>query len=97
MMPLVAGRISTKRQMLIYTVLLLPVSLVPYFLGAAGLLYAAGAGVLGLAFIASAVRVMREPDAVDDRAARAMFKFSLLYLFLIFVFLLADTLLGLGG
>ena len=97
MMPLVAGRISTKRQMLIYTMLLLPVSLVPYFLGAAGLLYAVGAGVLGLAFIASAVRVMREPDAVDDQATRAMFKFSLLYLFLVFAFLLADTLLGLGG
>jgi len=97
MMPVVAGRISTKRQMLVYTLLLLPVSLIPYFLGATGLLYAVGAAVLGLAFIASAVRVMREPDAADDQAARAMFKFSLLYLFLIFALLLADILLGLGG
>ena len=97
MMPVVAGRISTKRQMLVYTLLLLPVSLIPYFLGATGLLYAAGAAVLGLAFIASAVRVMREPDAADDQAARAMFKFSLLYLFLIFALLLADILLGLSG
>jgi len=97
MMPVVAGRISTKRQMLVYTLLLLPVSLIPYLLGATGLLYAVGAAVLGLAFIASAVRVMREPDAADDQAARAMFKFSLLYLFLIFALLLADILLGLGG
>jgi protoheme IX farnesyltransferase len=97
MMPVVAGRVSTKRQMLIYTLALLPVSLTPYFLGGTGLLYAAGATVLGLAFIASAVRVICEPDAAKDQAARAMFKFSLLYLFLIFAFLLVDQLLGIGG
>jgi len=97
MMPVVAGRVSTKRQMLVYTLLLLPVSLTPYFLGGTGLLYAVGAAVLGLAFIVSAVRVIREPVAAEDQAARAMFKFSLLYLFLIFALLLADTLLGLGG
>lgn len=97
MMPVVAGRSSTKRQMLAYTILLVPVSLTPYFLGAAGLVYAVGAALLGLAFIASAVRVLREPDAAEDKAARAMFGFSILYLFLIFALLLADVLMGLGG
>ncbi|MBT3809647.1 MAG: protoheme IX farnesyltransferase, partial [Rhodospirillaceae bacterium] len=97
MMPVVAGRRSTKRQMLAYTLLLVPVSLVPFALGGAGLLYAGGTTLLGLAFIASAVRVLREPDAAEDRRARQMFGFSILYLFLVFAFLLADSLLGLAG
>lgn len=97
MMPVVAGRRSTKRQMLAYTLLLVPVSLMPFALGAAGLLYAGGTTLLGLAFIASAVRVLREPDAAEDRRARQMFGFSILYLFLVFALLLADSLLGLAG
>ncbi|MDA0785464.1 MAG: heme o synthase [Proteobacteria bacterium] len=97
MMPVVAGRKSTKRQMLAYTLLLVPVSLAPYALGAAGLLYAIGVAVLGGAFIVSAVRVMREPDAAEDRRARQMFAFSILYLFLVFALLLADSLIGLAG
>lgn len=97
MMPVVAGRASTKRQMLAYTLILLPVSLTPYLLGGAGLVYATGAALLGLLFIASAVRVIREPEAAEDKAAKAMFGFSILYLFLIFALLLADVLLGLGG
>jgi len=97
MMPVVAGRISTKRQMLAYTVLLIAVSLVPFALGAAGLLYAGGVSLLGLAFLVSAWRVIREPDSAEDRRARQMFGFSILYLFLVFALLLADSLLGLGA
>ena len=97
MMPVVAGRKSTKRQMLAYTLLLVPVSLAPFALGAAGLLYAIGVAVLGGAFIISAVRVLREPDAAEDRRARQMFGFSILYLFLVFALLLADSLLGLAS
>ncbi len=97
MMPVVAGRASTKRQMLAYTLILVPVSLTPSLLGGAGLVYAAGAAVLGLMFIASAVRVLREPEGSEDRAAKAMFGFSILYLFLLFAVLLADVLLGFGN
>jgi protoheme IX farnesyltransferase len=97
MMPVVAGRQSTKRQMLAYTLLLVPVSLAPFALGAAGLLYAVGVAALGAAFIASAWRVLREPDAAEDKRARQMFGFSILYLFLVFALLLADSLLGLAG
>jgi protoheme IX farnesyltransferase len=97
MMPVVAGRKSTKRQMLAYTLLLVPVSLAPFALGAAGLLYAIGVTLLGAAFIVSAVRVLREPDAAEDRRARQMFGFSILYLFLVFALLLADSLIGLAG
>ncbi|MEP4888190.1 MAG: heme o synthase, partial [Alphaproteobacteria bacterium] len=97
MMPVVAGRKSTKHQMLAYTLLLVPVSLVPFALGAAGLLYAIGAAALGVAFIVCAVRVLREPDAAEDRRARQMFGFSILYLFLVFALLLADSLIALVG
>ena len=54
------------------------------------MIYAAGAALLGLMFIASAARVLREPDNADDRRARQMFGFSILYLFLLFALLLAD-------
>jgi len=97
MMPVVAGRASTKRQILAYTLILVPVSLTPAPLGGAGLVYAAGAALLGLMFIASAIRVLREPEGAEDRAAKAMFGFSILYLFLLFAVLLADVLLGFGN
>ena len=96
MMPVVVGAASTKRQMLAYTVALVPVSLVPFALGGAGLLYAVGVAVLGAMFVLSAVGVLREPAEAGDRRARRMFRFSILYLFLVFALLLADSLLGLA-
>ncbi len=96
MMPVVVGAASTKRQMLAYTVALVPVSLVPFALGGAGLLYAVGVAVLGAIFVLSAVGVLREPAEAGDRRARRMFGFSILYLFLVFALLLADSLLGLA-
>ncbi len=87
MLPVVAGQRETKRQMLLYTLVLWPVSLAPWFLGVAGALYAAGALALSGMFTAFAVRVWREPG---DRAARQMFGFSVLYLMLIFTLLLVD-------
>jgi heme o synthase len=90
MLPVVAGRPETKRQILLYTVLLLPVTLAPYFLGVAGPVYGALAALLGAIFIGCAVRVHREPDAARDRAARRMFAFSILYLFILFALLIVD-------
>jgi heme o synthase len=87
MLPVVAGTRETKRQMLLYTLVLCPVSAAPYFLGVAGPAYAAGALVLSVLFALCAVRVCR---AEGDRAARLMFGFSLLYLLLIFSLLLVD-------
>ncbi|MBN42557.1 MAG: protoheme IX farnesyltransferase [Alphaproteobacteria bacterium] len=97
MMPVVAGSRSTKRQMLVYTLFLVPASLVPFMLGAAGLLYATGVGLLGLFFIVSATRVLREASDAGHRCARQMFSFSILYLFLVFALLLVDSLLVLAG
>ncbi len=96
MLPVVAGRRATKAQMLAYTIVLLPLTVSPYFLGATGLVYAAGAALLGLLFISSAVGVWREPDAAGDRRARKMFGFSILYLFLLFALLLADLAVDVG-
>jgi protoheme IX farnesyltransferase len=93
MLPVVAGPRETKKQMLLYTVVLWPVSLSPWLLGLAGPVYAASVGVLSLAFTGTAIAVWRDRS---DRSARHMFAFSLLYLFLIFTMLLADHLGG-GG
>ena len=94
MLPVVAGERETKRQMLVYTLLLLPIALAPWFLGIAGVAYLAGAVVLGVLFVVCAVRVWFEPGGPDapHRAAKQMFAFSILHLFLLFALLIADNL-----
>jgi protoheme IX farnesyltransferase len=93
MLPVVAGKRETKRQMLLYTLVLWPVVQAPWLLGLAGPVYAAAAAVLSLAFTGMAVRVWRD---AGDASARRMFAFSLLYLFLIFSLLLADGVAWVG-
>ena len=91
MLPVVAGRRSTKRHMLAYAVLLLPLVAVPFALGIAGGVYLAGSLAMGVLFVIAALRVMAADDAQDgDRAARQMFGFSIVYLFVVFGLLLAD-------
>ena len=85
MLPVVAGPRETKRQMLLYTLMLWPASLAPWLLGLAGPVYAGSVAALSLAFTGAAIRVWRDES---DRSARQMFAFSLLYLFLIFSLLL---------
>jgi protoheme IX farnesyltransferase len=98
MLPVVAGEAATKRQMLLYAVLLLPVAVAPALLGIAGLLYAAAAVVLGLIFVGMALAVLREDGAATGhRAAKRMFAFSILYLFLLFALLIVDRAPGLMG
>ncbi len=87
MLPVVAGPRETKRQMLLYTLMLWPVSIAPWALGVAGACYGASALVLSALFTGSAIRVYRDQG---ERSARLMFGFSLLYLLLIFSLLLVD-------
>jgi heme o synthase len=94
MLPVVAGARETKRQMLLYTLMLWPATLMPWLLGLAGPCYAVCAGALSLLFTGTAVRVWRD---VGERSARQMFAFSLLYLFLIFSALLVDRIGGGAG
>jgi heme o synthase len=87
MLPVVAGPRETKRQMLLYTLVLWPVSLAPWMLGIAGPVYGGGALLLSALFTGSALLVCRDSS---DRSARRMFAYSLLYLFLVFTLLLVD-------
>ncbi len=91
MMPVVAGARETKKQMLLYTLVLWPVTAAPWLLGLSGLVYAVGAGGLSFLFTGAAIRVWRDDG---ERCPRQMFLFSLAYLFLIFVLLLVDRALG---
>jgi len=90
MLPVVAGRRETKRHILLYTVLLVPVTLLPWALGAVGAIYGALALTLGAMFLVCALRVWREPESAGDRAAKRMFGFSILYLFLLFALMVVD-------
>ena len=91
MLPVVAGKRETKRQMLIYTLLLWPVGVAPALLGFAGWIYGAAATVLGLIFVAAAVAVWRDES---DRSAKRMFGYSIFYLFALFGLLIADRVPG---
>ncbi len=94
MLPVVAGPRETKRQMLIYTLILTPVALAPALLGAVGWIYGAVALTLSVVFIGHAVAVWRTADDVTAfGAARRMFRFSLLYLAVLFAALPLDLLL----
>ncbi|HVO16575.1 MAG TPA: heme o synthase [Alphaproteobacteria bacterium] len=94
MLPVVAGARETKRQILLYSVLLAPLTLAPYALGAAGSAYLAAALALNALFLYRAVRVWFD---ATERSARQMFGFSILYLFLLFLALIGDKLAAGGG
>jgi protoheme IX farnesyltransferase len=92
MMPNVAGEASTKRQIFAYSVVLAVVGVLPWALGYAGAAYGVAAAALGLGFVWYAWAVLMMP--AGDRAmrpAKALFGYSLLYLFAIFAIYLADS------
>ena len=94
MLPVVAGEVSTRWQILLYTLLLVPLGIAPWALGFAGLLYGAVASVTGAIMLLLAAQVLRE-RAPAERASRNLFAFSILYLFLLFAVLLVER--GWGG
>ncbi len=91
MLPVVAGARETRRQILIYTLLLFPVSVAPVFFGFAGWIYGVTAAAFGAAFVAAAVAVWFDES---DRSAKRMFGFSIVYLFALFAVLIVDVSLG---
>ncbi len=101
MLPVVAGLDETRRQILIYSVLLAPVGLSPSLFGFAGLAYGAVALICGAVMLALAWRVYRDRSGPEaPSAARKLFAFSLLYVFVLFAALLVDnglTRLGYGS
>ena len=87
MLPVVAGPEKTRLQMLIYSLALLPVTLLPFFLGFAGWIYGSAAMLLSLFFIYTSVRVLIDKT---ERSARLMFGYSVFYLFALFLALIID-------
>jgi heme o synthase len=91
MLPVVAGEDETRRQILIYSVVVAVVGLTPVFFGFAGLIYGSLAALLGVLFVALAIEVWRKRrGAAAQSAARRLFAFSILYLFLLFAVLLVE-------
>jgi len=92
MLPVVAGRAETRRQIAIYSALLAPLGVAPYLLGFAGAAYGVIAAVSGAAFLALALRLARLGDGpAGDKAAKALFGYSILYLFGLFAALLIEN------
>jgi heme o synthase len=92
MLPVIAGLAETRRQILIYSVLLVPIGMAPWFIGLGGYAYLATSVVLGATFLWYAVdvyRIREEGSSADSRAKR-MFLFSIFYLFALFAVLLAE-------
>jgi protoheme IX farnesyltransferase len=94
MLPVVAGARETKRQILLYSLLLVPLAVSPWPLGYAGPLFGAASIILGLVFLACAIAVWRDKSERAEQPARRLFAFSILYLFLLFAALVADNLAG---
>jgi protoheme IX farnesyltransferase len=94
MLPVTHGVHETRRQILLYSVVLAATSLAPGLLGLAGPLYGAVAAVLGGIFLWLAIGVARSAttDPAAMTAEKRLFKFSILYLFLLFAALVADRL-----
>src|SRR5215218_9282648 len=88
MMPVVHGEAETRRQILLYTCLLLVLTLIPVLFGFFGALYAAVAVALGGAFVWLAVRLQR---SADRRSALRTYLYSLAYLALLFGAMVADA------
>jgi len=83
MLPVVSGKTRTREQILAYTLLVAPASLLPWVLGFVGPIYGVVATVAGVNMVRLAWRLRTAPKA-EDRAARRLFTFSILYLFLLF-------------
>jgi heme o synthase len=110
MMPVIKGAASTRRQILAYSLVLIPLCITPAFTGLGGLAYLIAATGGGVAFLILAVRLAasRAGDKAGERTrdgalydvkaasspARNLFAFSILYLFLIFGVLLGEHVLG---
>ena len=100
MLPVVAGAKETRRQIVIYTLLMVPVTLLPWALHETGVIYGLSALVLGIGFMATVWRVARDAQDAQgvsltrDAPAKSCFKYSIIYLFVLFGALAIDRLVG---
>jgi protoheme IX farnesyltransferase len=92
MLPVVAGDKETRRQILLYTLILAPLGAAPWFLGYTGPFYGVAALAFGAVMIVLALRVRAEQHG--HKASKQLFGFSILYLFLLFAMMLVDRMAG---
>ena len=100
MMPVVAGERATRHQILGYAALLLPLTLVPWWLGFAGEVYGLSALALGLMFLALSAWVgLRRSSGAGDtmKPEKRLFAYSILYLFVLFAMLVVDRVVASYG
>jgi protoheme IX farnesyltransferase len=95
MLPVVAGEAATRRQILLYSLALLPVSLAPSWIGGTGAIYGVAALALSALFVALALPVAFRRAVQDDRMKpeKRLFSYSILYLFALFTALVADRMI----
>jgi len=99
MLPVVKGEAATRRQILLYSVLLVPLAAAPWWIGGTGAIYGVAALALSLGFLALALPVALRTAGEDDRMKpeKRLFGFSIIYLFALFAALVADrAILGQG-
>ncbi len=99
MLPVVAGERATRRQILLYTVVLTPIVIAPWAIGGTGAMYGVTAVVLSAIFFAYAWKVGTRTKADDDAMLpeKRLFKFSILYLFILFGALVVDRVAAANG
>ena len=87
MLPVVVGGEETRRQIFIYSIIMVGVSLLPSLMGTSRILYGSVAGISGFIFLTLAFQLLRQPD---DKLAIRLFKYSIAYLFVLFLALICD-------
>jgi protoheme IX farnesyltransferase len=98
MLPVTHGPDETRRQILIYSIILVPLGMVPSVMGFGGSLYTLAAAIFGAFFFVFAYECYRQREGAEaDRAAKNLFAFSILYLLVLFAVLLVEHGFGLDG
>jgi protoheme IX farnesyltransferase len=90
MLPVIKGQRKTKQQILAYSLLLFLVSLSPYYFGFSGIIYLFFSSTLGVYFVYLAYKIFKSDDKKKTTYAPKLFKFSILYLYLVFLILVID-------
>jgi len=96
MLPVVSGEKATKNHIMLYTLAMVPVTLLPWYFGFAGLIYGATAALLGGMFIWLSYALLTDKKSVDEdnASAKKVFFFSIFYLFALFTVLGIENLIG---
>jgi protoheme IX farnesyltransferase len=95
MLPVVKGKPHTRFQILLYSLVLVPLGILPAMLHIGGMLYLAASAGIGLWFLWEAIATYREKDDVKEPAAHRLFGVSLLYMTALFAALILEKLIGL--